>query len=161
MLAPNMYICLHSSFSLWRLTRASCETVWLLAWESLHALRWLQETGMQWCPGRDWLSLALFYIYGFEFKSSYPNHHAQDDKVYSEGVLVSGPGWAVLHWVMQLLRASKALGEPSSPHSTLRNRFWVIVNKWHYDSSVGIRTSRNGDYLSQNPQKLAIIKLQE
>lgn len=34
--------------------------------------------------GRDWLSLALFYIYGLEFKSSYPKHHAQDDKVSGE-----------------------------------------------------------------------------
>lgn len=61
---------------------------------------------------------------------------------------------------MQLLRTSEALGEPSSPHSPLKNRFWVIVNKWHYDSSVGILISQNGD-LSQNLQKLAIIvKLQ-
>lgn len=43
-------------------------------------------------------------------------------------------------WVMQLLRALEALGEPSSPHSTLRNRFCVMVNKvalwlfcWHPD----------------------------
>lgn len=34
--------------------------------------------------GRDWLSLALFDIYGLEFKSSYPKHHAQYDKVYGE-----------------------------------------------------------------------------
>lgn len=34
--------------------------------------------------GRYGLSLALFYIYGLEFKSSYPKHHALDDKVYGE-----------------------------------------------------------------------------
>lgn len=81
-------------------------------------------------------------------------------------MLISGPVWAILHWIILLHKAPKALEELFSSHSTLRKKLklWVTVTKWYNCSSVSNLTYWTGvclhlDGLRQNPQKLAIIKL--